>query len=352
LIFTAIAGLFALDTFLADRERAANRSEARRLLKEGLQLMDRGAMPDAVDRLRSAVSAERENPVYQRALAAALVTAGEWDDAEAVLTERLQHDPLDAEASLLMARALAGEGDTRQAIAFYHRAIYGQWGAGAGGGRIRARFELVDLLASTHDPPELLAELLPLQTEAPTDVRTRKRIARLFIAAGAPTRAIEIFGDVVRRDRHDADGYAGLGEAELQLGNYRSACRHFATAVKLGGDDRPAEARLELCTRVLALDPTQRGLGPVEQHRRSRDLLAATLEAFENCTGPGPHPAQPPLADSARAALARPAPPSPTAGAVEENLDLAERLWRLRTPPCPMSPSGLAADLLLQRLAE
>jgi len=352
LIFAAIAGLFALDTFLADRERAANRSEARRLFEEGVRLERRGAMPAAVDRLRSAVSAERENPVYQRALAAALLAAGKESDAQALLTERLQHDPLDAEASLLMARALAGVGKTRQAIAFYHRAIYGQWGAGASGGRMQARFELVELLASKPDRQELLAELLPLQTEAPTDVPTRKRIARLFLTAGSPSRAMEIFRGIVRRDRTDADGYAGLGEAEFQRGNYRAACRDFATAVKLKGSDSSAEARLGLCTRVLALDPTQRGLGTAEQYRRSRDLLAATLGAFDSCTGPGRHASDLPLADSVRLALGRPAPPSPTAEAMEDNLDLAERLWRRRPPACPMPSSGHATEVLLKRWAE
>ena len=54
--------------------------------------------PKTLDRLRSAVSAERQNPVYQRALANGLLAMGKITDAETVLTERLQHDPADAEA--------------------------------------------------------------------------------------------------------------------------------------------------------------------------------------------------------------------------------------------------------------
>jgi tetratricopeptide (TPR) repeat protein len=353
LVFAAIAALFAIDTFLAEKDQAASRTEARRLFDEGERLQAKGDMLEAVERLRSAVSAERRNPVYQRGLAAALVAAGRLGDAQTVLSERLQHDPTDAEASLLMARTLAREGETRQAIAFYHRAIFGEWGEPQRPHRVEARFELVELLAAEHARQELLAELLPLESEAPRDPATRKRIARLFLVAGSPSQAIAIFRNVVRADRGDADGYAGLGEAELQQGNYRSARRAFATALTLSPGDPTIASRLDLCDRVLALDPTQRGVGAAEQDRRSAALLGLAVAALDSCAGPGPATDGPALLDSARTALARPARGgiAPEA-AVEARVNLAERIWQARPPACPVPPWAKPAELVLEKLAD
>src|SRR5690349_10023603 len=116
LIFAGIEGLFAVDTFLADQDRAASRTEARRLFEEGERLQAQGDLRVAVERLRGAVAAERQNPVYQRSLAGALIAAGRTSDAQTLLSERLQHDPGDAESSLMMARTLVRQGEAREAI--------------------------------------------------------------------------------------------------------------------------------------------------------------------------------------------------------------------------------------------
>lgn len=354
LVFAAIAGLFAVDTLLAEKDRAANRAEARRLFEEGERLQAKGNLLEALERLRSAVAAERQNPVYQRGLATALLAAGRLSDAQAVLGERLQHDPTDPEASLTMARTLAHEGKTREAIAFYHRAIFGEWGKSQRGRRVEARFELVTLLAAEHAHQELLAELLPLESEAPRDAGTRARIARLFLVAGSPAHAVAIFRGLVRLDRGDAGAYEGLGDAELQQGNYPSARRAFTAALALRPGDQRIAARLDLCDRVLALDPTQRGVGAKEQARRSAALLELTVAALDSCTGLKLAAPQAALLDSARGALARPAPVSSDEAdaAVEVRIDLAERLWQARPPACPVPPWASPAELVLAKLVD
>jgi tetratricopeptide (TPR) repeat protein len=353
LVFAAIAALFAIDTLLAERDQAASRAEAHRLFDEGERLRAAGDMSEAIERLRSAVAAERGNPVYQRGLAGALLAAGRLSDAQTVLSERLQHDPTDAEASLLMARTLAHEGEMRQAIAFYHRAIFGEWAEPQRVHRVEARFELVELLAAEHARQELLAELLPLESEAPQDAATRKRIARLFLVAESPAQAIAIFRDVVRANRGDGNGYAGLGEAELQQGNYRAARRAFATALTLRPGDPSIASRLDLCDRALALDPTQRGVGAIEQDRRSGALLGLTVATMDSCAGSGLAAPEPALLDSARTALARPGRDAPAPDAVvEARVNLAERLWQARPPACPVPPWAKAAELVLTKLGD
>ncbi len=354
IVLAAIGALFVIDTLLVEKERAERRSEARQLFEEGLRLQRDGNAHDAVDRLRVAFADERENSAYQRALAAAELAAGKVSDAETVLTDRLQRDPVDAAASLIMARALVREHKFTQAISFYHRAIYGRWDDDRMGNRVQARFELVDLLAARSSRQELLAELLPLQSEAPGDVPTRKRIARLFIAAGSPARAIDLFRDILRREGSDADAYAGIGEAEFQRGNYRAARGGFLSAIGLRPQSPEIKARLALCNQVLALDPTQRGIGTTEQYRRSMSVLRVALESAAGCAESASVQPLQVLADTVRTALIRRVPASRLHEAAESNLDLATRFWQARRRDCagPVADSARAMELVLEKSAQ
>lgn len=352
LILLAMAGLFAADLFLAGLERRELRAEARHLYEEGVSLSGRGRQKEAVDRFQSAVAAERTNPVYQRALADAMLATGKPAEARAIAAGRLQREPADAAASLLVARALVREGNPAEAISYYHRAIYGIWDQDPAANKVRSRFELVDVLARMGAQRELLAELLPLQDQAPTDRETRKRIAYLFLDAGAPTRAIEIFRALLKHGR-DPGTYAGLGEAELARGNYRSARANFVTAAELAPGDSTVARRLALTQRVIGLDPTQRGIGSAEEYRRSIELLGLTLQAADRCLT-GAAAGNQGVVDSARAVLVARPPRTGRHDAVEANLDLAERIWDLRRAGCPAGPTPAEEPmaLVLERLAQ
>jgi len=354
LIFFAMGALFALDTLLARMEAGERRSEARQLYQEGVELTTGRRYPAAVDRFQGAVSAERTNPLYQRALAAALLASGKVTDARTVLADRLQREPTDAAASFLMAHVLEREGEDESAASYYHRAIYGHWDQDAARNRVGARFDLIDLLARTGNQRELLAELLPLQDEAPSDVATRRRIARLFVDAGSPPRAIEIYRDLLRRDGRDAETWAGLAEAEFARGNYRSARADFATAVRLAPGDSAIAGRLRNTERVLALDPTQRGLSSKEQASRSVGLLELTLAAADSCLATAADTSARLLADSARALVSAKPPAAGLHAAMETNLDLAERLWAERGRICPgqRRPGEQVLGLVLDKVAQ
>jgi tetratricopeptide (TPR) repeat protein len=353
LILLAMAGLFAVDLFLAGQERAERRSEARHFYIEGVQAAQAGKRSQAVDRFQSALSAERSNPLYQRSVAEAMLEEGKVAEARSEAEARLQQEPTDAAASLLVARALVREGEPREAVSYYHRAIYGQWDQNAAGNRMTSRFELIELLARLGAQRELLAELLPLQDEAPADLATRRRIAHLFLDAGAPGRASEIYRDLLRRHKGDAESYAGLGEAELARGNYRSAQGDFAQAAKLAPADSSISRRLELAERVIELDPTRRGLSAEERHRRSIELLRLTLQASDSCLAADSSGMNRAVLDSARAAMEpkRPAPPI-RQNLADRNLDLAERLWDLRREQCPALPAEGAVALVLERVSQ
>jgi tetratricopeptide (TPR) repeat protein len=283
-----------------------------------------------------------------------MLAEGKVTDAQAVAAARLQQEPTDAAASLLVARALVREGKPREAVSYYHRAIYGQWDQNPARNRMQSRFELVELLAKLGAQRELLAELLPLQDEASTDLATRRRIAHLFLEAGAPSRAIEIYRDLLRKEKNDAESYAGLGEAELAQGNYRDAQADFTVAARLAPADSSIAHRLVVAKQVIELDPTRRGLGADERYRRSVELLRLTLQVTDSCLGADSVQASRTVLDSARAAVTSRRRADARGNGVDANLDLAERVWELRREQCPAVPveEEEPVALVLERVAQ
>ena len=223
LVFVAIAVLFAVDTFLARTERTESAIEASRLFEQGRALMQRGENALAIERIQDAIAIERGNRYYQETLAQAQLAAGKTADAEATLTELLQSDSTDGLTNLIMGRVLAKEGRFPEASSYFHRAIYGQWNQDAAGNSLRVRLELIDLLAQRDSKEDLLAELLPVQDQVPRDLKTRTHMGRLFLLAGSPPRAADVFRGILLEAPANADSYEGLGEAEFAQGNYRLA---------------------------------------------------------------------------------------------------------------------------------
>lgn len=351
LIFIALATLFAADTFLARIERAEARAEATRLVAEGREMMQDGRYGEAAERFKDAIAIERDNRDYRLALADALLAAKNYTDAESALGELLQKDSTDGDANLAMARVLVGETKLTEGVSFYHRAIYGQWRTDAAQNRLKVRFELVDLLARQHAKEELLAELLPLQDEASADLRTRMRIGELFLSAGSPARAADVFQDILRRNSQNADAYSGLGEAEFARGNYQSARTDFLNASRLKPDDPAIRKRLQLCEQIMSLDPTRRGLASNERYQRRLKLVALALNEINNCSRTS---APQELVDSANKALKARVGELQQNTATEANLDLTEQLWQARGKDCgasePASDSALA--LVLAKIAQ
>lgn len=354
LVALAIMGVFALDTFLANMEGSESHAEAVRLYAEGQHLLDQGKNDDAVSRFADALAIERTNREYQLALARAELAAGQLAQAETTLGGILLADSTGGPANLLMARVLVKQGKIPEAISYYHRAVYGTWPSDAEANQLKVRFELIDLLAQYNRKEELLGELLAVQDQAPDDVATRLRIGGMFLEAGSPSRAADVFEQLLKertsatQPAETAAAYAGLGEADFARGDYRAAANDFSAAVRLNPQDQASAQRLDLSNRVLMLDPARRGLDQAERFRRSRELLDMTVHALEACSNP-------PDLEPARKSLAARVPAGKLDSAAEADLDLAEQLWQARTAACgpaPPQPTEQALALVLQKAAQ
>lgn len=245
-----------------------------------------------------------------------------------------------------MARVLVKEDKRDDAAFYYHRAIYGQWKEDAHANQLKVRFELTDLLSREKSKEALLAELLPLQIDAPGDLATRKRLGHLFITAGSPARAADIFRDILRTLPRDPEAHAGLGDAEFARGNYRTAQTEFLAALQLRPADRDVQNRLDLCDQVLDLDPARRGLSPEEQYQRSRTLVERVLDDVNQCLGTGSGPTQE-LIKTVQDGLKKSVTPARQSTAFEDNLDWAERLWQVRRTDCKQALGASEEPLAL-----
>ena len=350
-IVALIAVMLSFDVFLARIDRSESDGHAADEYREGIHLLQLGRASDALERFASATAIDRENVTYALALGDAMLRAGRISEADATLRALLDRAENDGAVNLTMAHVMIREGKDHDAKAYFHRAIFGQWGADSLERRTQVRFELIDLLARRGDTRELLAELLPFEEVSPDSVALRRRLGALFLRAGSPARAANMFRQVVRRDPSDADSYAGLGEAALALGNFHAARTDFLEAERLRPDDARLNARRALTDTVMALDPTARGIGAAARSARSQTLLARTLFAVNACAAPPPA-----LADSARSLLAAPARRSaantPDEAAGEAMLGVAVDLWSSRPPSCDRTNPDEALRLVQLRLTQ
>jgi hypothetical protein len=155
-----------------------------------------------------------------------------------------------------------------------------------------------------------------------------------------------MFRDLIRRAPTDADAYAGMGDAELALGNLRTARADLREASRLNSGDTALVRRLAIADTAASLDPTARGLRAAERYARSREVLMRTLVVVARCTVPSS------FVDSTVAFLRR----SPTVSASEPAADaLASRaaaLWNAKPARCDAATGDEVLRLLQSRLAQ
>jgi tetratricopeptide (TPR) repeat protein len=346
-IVAMIGLLLFFDLFLAGIDRRESDAHAADEYTEGLRLLNRGQPAAALERFGTAAAVDRSNVSYALALGDAMLRAGRTTEADATLRTLLNRAENDGAVNLTMAHAMIREGKQQDAKAYFHRGIFGRWGADSSSRRRQARFELIDLLVEHGDARELLAELLPFEEVSADSIVLRRHLGDLFLRAGSPARAANMFREVLRRDPNDAEAYAGMGDAALGLGNFRTAKADFAAAARLRPDDVRMNARAALADTILAMDPTVRGLSTHERFTRSSGLLSRTLRAVAACSGSSSA-----LANSARALLARTVAIAADEASSEAMVGAAVDLWASRPPACNAINRDEALRLVQLRLAQ
>ena len=345
-IACVIAALTFIDSNLEKAERRDLANQARRAHLQGAGLIKQGKAEQGIDLLRKAHALERANTLYELDLIDALIAAAKTEDAEPLMNEILLREPDDGRANLSAARLLLERGKTGNAVSYYHRAIYGEWPENAAAHRVTARIELVRLLVKAGRDKELLAELLPLQEEARNDMTIQKELGHLFLVAGSPSRAAACYQALIDHNPKDADAYAGLGETQLEQGQYQDAHAAFLAALRYRPEDPSIRPRLDLSSALTDLDPTPRRLASLDKYRRSLHILQLAYDDLNGCIAKRPEVSQ--LLSAAHDTLSRKPPPNPTNELSEEVLGTAEKTWQARVAACGAGEDPLR--LIMQKL--
>jgi tetratricopeptide (TPR) repeat protein len=168
----------------------------------------------------------------------------------------------------------------------------------------------------------------------------------LLLAYGLSKEAADLFRVVAQRDSQDQAAFAGLGEAEFDLGHYPAARDALSTALRLSPNDGVVRKRLESCDRIMALDPTARGLGAIERFHRSQEVLTGVLDALDKCSPPSLREAM----AAARRSLAEDQRPRSFSDAAENETAAAERLWVAAAATAKVCGAWPPADSPLSRV--
>jgi thioredoxin-like negative regulator of GroEL len=318
--------------------------------------LQQGRANDAVDAFRKAHALERENAKYELDLIEALMSAGKLAEAQPLMTDILEQESNNGEANLVAARLATKQGNINAADSYYHRAIYGQWRDNLAQHQMEVRLELIDFLTAHGKKDEMLAELLPLQEQTAGNARLQPRLAKLFLEAGSASRALELYRQLTKLDPKNGANYAGMGEAELALGDFRAAHAAFATAVAREDNDAGLRERLELSTLLKNLDPTPRTLSAQEKYSRSLHILQLASDDLRQCITNHSELATEDakqLVATAQTQLAATQPKQPTNEMAEGTLSLAETIWRARTSLCgpATAPDEEPLRFIMEKLA-
>lgn len=360
LVAAVMIGLMTVTGYLSAMFYAAEEARGHAHAEHAEQLAAAGDFEPAVAAFLEALVYAPDDAGYRLRLATALVELDRLDEAEVYLTELLSVDPTGAVPNLQLARIHARRGEVEPAAAFYRRAIYGQWPDAAAERRLQTRFELVRLFEDDGRLLPAAAELSSLLEEEPNDRVVANRTAWSLLQVGAADPALQVFADLIERDPTDAVAHWGLAEAEFAEARFLTARTHFRRALQLNPSLTHLGPRVELCDRIIELDPSVRGLGRVTRYERSSELLTQVVQRVEACVpGVGPPPPGAPMLDPAvettrQAAVQWLDAQEPAIDeAADRNVAAAEELWTAFLAVCEpaVSPDDSLA-LLLDKLAD
>jgi tetratricopeptide (TPR) repeat protein len=344
-VAAVLAGVALLAAILTYHFNSVRADRAQAFRRAGEESAAGGDYAEAVQQFRNALSISH-SAADRQALGLALVASGAPSEAVIYLNDVLRADPNNGAANLGMARVYARQGRVDESAVYYRRAANGSWPRDAAEHRLESRLELVDVLSKAGKNSNAQAELLSVVADAPKDLKVRRQLANQLVSLGLQRESVVLFREIVQRNPADGEAWAALGEAEFALADYPAAQEAFEKAAQFGAGDAVKE-HSAIAERILALDPTPRGLNRRARYDRSVQLLQEVLNSVQSC-GPGTAQA-PEVAEEIRQAQAstgRKRRPSSYVDETDTNLDLAERIWTHRAAQCSAMPDDALARVM------
>jgi tetratricopeptide (TPR) repeat protein len=285
LSIVVLAIFFVITGFTVKRYHASQKALGGRWYQRGEAALRANRPEEAVDDYHTALVYARDNTVYQKRLAEALVKANHLAEAEVYLRTLWVRQPGDGTVNLELARLAAHAHNVPEAIRYYHDAVFGVWETSPEVNRREVRIELCKFLLAEGERNAAESELIALQAELPPDAGLHTQVGLMFVQVEDYRRALNEFQQALKLNPKQPGAWAGAGEASYRLADYAQARRYFQRAIELSPKNQEAALKLELSRLVIDLDPFQRRLSQEERGRRTIAAFQQALSRLKQCAG-------------------------------------------------------------------
>lgn len=287
-LLTLLAALFFLAVSGLSRiHQMQQESLAERWAAQGLADLNGRQFKPAVSDFRTALLYARDNNAYQLSLAQALMGLNRTSEAHAYLINLWEREPDNGLVSLELARIAVAQGDSEQAMRYYHNAIYATWtGGDQETERRSARLELISYLLQIGAKTQAEAELIDLGASVGEDAGQQALLGGLFLRVGDSQRALAAFRESLKLDRGDQPAMAGAGAAAFKLGLYTQAERYLRAAVAAYPEDDKSATLLNATESVLRWDPYRGQISVAQRNQIVVDAFAAAGQRIHSCAAP------------------------------------------------------------------
>jgi tetratricopeptide (TPR) repeat protein len=274
---------FVITGFTVKRYHASQQALGGRWYQRGEAALGANRPEEAVDDFHTALVYSRDNTLYQKRLAEALVKANHVAEAEVYLRTLWVRQPGDGTVNLELAKLAANAHNVPEAIRYYHGAVFGVWETSPEANRRQVRIELCKFLLAEGERNAAESELIALQAELPPDPGLHTQVGLMFVQVEDYRRALNEFQQALKLNPKQPGAWAGAGEASYRLADYSSARRYFQRAIELNPKNKEAALKLEISRLVIDLDPFQRRLSQEERGRRTIAAFQQALSRLKQC---------------------------------------------------------------------
>lgn len=279
--------LFLVVTALSGVYHAQQQALGDRWAGRGAEDLQMGKYAIAADEFRTALRYSHDDFAQQLGLAEALIGMKRIPEAEVYLVNLWEQEPENGIVNRELARIAAGNRDTRQALRYYHNAIYATWPTGAESQRRQTRWELIKYLLNLGERAQAQSELISLDAEVGGDPAQQLLLGQYFLKVQDDQHALSCFRIVLAADPHSEQAMAGAGAAAFDMADYRLAQRYLHRALVEKPGDKDSAARLETTEQVIRLNPYRGGLSDAERARASIAAFQVAGDRLKACPAAG-----------------------------------------------------------------
>ncbi|TAM80378.1 MAG: tetratricopeptide repeat protein [Acidobacteria bacterium] len=278
-----LAIFFGVTGFTVKRYHASQQALGGRWYLKGEAALQANRPEEAVDDFHTALVYARDNTLYQKRLAEALVKANNLVEAKAYLQTLWVRQPGDGAVNLELARLSGDAHNIPEAIRYYQNAVFGVWEFNPEGNRRDVRLELSKFLLAEGERNAAESELIALQADLPPDASLHTQVGLMFVQVEDYRRALNEFQQALKLDPKLEGAWAGAGEASYQLADFTQARRYFRRAIELNPRNQEAAMKFEMSRLIIDLDPFQRRLTQKERGRRTIENFQRALSHLKQC---------------------------------------------------------------------